>query len=230
VDGRDWAIRRVHGCVVDRLCRRCPDRNLGLHANRLARRYLLVLRFMRRRMQWIRKNEISLSTRKIRKWCKHCSAQLTAGAAACACVATGCLRNRAHPRSVAQRPSCLPATRPVGLRRTLRSCEATAQMININATRSSARMLSSRSQARQHLSVSRVSLSLIRSRPRVQSAKAAITGNYVRAAFLNCAVLAVPVHVSAEGLEFDCAALVLSGPESASPEELRRGGHCCGRH
>ena len=56
-----------------------------------------------------------------------------------------------------------------------------------------------------HLLVTRVSfLMFVRdylggSRSRVQSAKTSITGDDIRHAFLNCAVLAVPVHVSLQG-------------------------------
>jgi hypothetical protein len=53
-----------------------------------------------------------------------------------------------------------------------------------------------------HLSVSRVAFLVFvgnylrRSRPRVQIAKAAITGDHVRDAFFYRAVLAIPVHVT----------------------------------
>ena len=31
--GRDWAVRRIHECVVGGPCRCCPDRNLGFRVN-----------------------------------------------------------------------------------------------------------------------------------------------------------------------------------------------------
>jgi hypothetical protein len=35
MDSGDWAVRRLHECIVGSPCRCCPDRNLGLHAIRL---------------------------------------------------------------------------------------------------------------------------------------------------------------------------------------------------
>jgi hypothetical protein len=32
---RDWAVQRIHECIVGCPCRFCPDRNLGFHAIRL---------------------------------------------------------------------------------------------------------------------------------------------------------------------------------------------------
>jgi len=66
---------------------------------------------------------------------------------------------------------------------------------------------------------------LIRSRPRVQSAKAAITGDYVRAAFLNRAVLAVPVHVSAESYYRAPGGITISSAGRSSEPRRRRKGN-----
>jgi hypothetical protein len=60
-----------------------------------------------------------------------------------------------------------------------------------------------------HLSVLRVAFPVFvrdylrRSRPRVQVTKASVTTNHIRIAGLECAVLAVPVHVFSE--VYDCA-------------------------
>jgi hypothetical protein len=66
---------------------------------------------------------------------------------------------------------------------------------------------------------------LIRSWPRVQSAKAAITGDYVRAAFLNRAVLAVPVHVSAESYYRAPGGITVSSAGRSSEPRRRRKGN-----
>jgi hypothetical protein len=82
-----------------------------------------------------------------------------------------------------------------------------------------------------HLSVSRVSSwifvgdRLRRSWPRVQIAKAAITGDHVRDAFFYRAVLAVPIHVALPDIDY-CAPggiTICSAGRGSEPRRCRKG-------
>jgi hypothetical protein len=83
------------------------------------------------------------------------------------------------------------------------------------------------------LSVSRVSFLIFvrdclrRSRPRVQIAKAAITGEYVTqmVARLECAVLAVPVHGSLSDINYRAPGGITISSAGRSPKRHRGGEH-----